>query len=328
MIDACGPVDYYQLVHAMVVYEPGQKPADPSSSTEGEQQNQYQSSEEIQEEKKREKEEHTSSSTSSDPPPPPPPSDQEPSETEKVRNQHAMRDATECGFSLQQLIAIWKLGEFDPYIFYNIKARLLVLAPHIYEEERAYIGRCLQKTYGQFINVGEDEDLPFELGRIAYQWQIEQHNLALFFYYESIKHFGEHHITYYNIALCYSETARFKRALKYLKKSLEMDPSYEPAEHIRSEIIQNILRTRLLAQENEGEDQALPDLSEFVISDDQTHITYEGLDADDFELDWEDVAAYASPEPSGPFLNQLMEAREASSKLREAYFASLQESSA
>ena len=249
-----------------------------------------------------------------------------------------MRDATECGFSLQQLIAIWKFGEYDPYIFYNIKARLLILAPHIYEEERALVGRCLLKTYQQFVNVGEDEDLPFELGRIAYQWQIEQHNLSLFFYYESIKHFGEHHITYYNIALCYSETSRFKKALKYLKKSLEMDATYTPAEHIRSEIIQTIVRNRLLEQEkqqrevngetseetDEVETSLIPDLNDFVISDDQEAITYEGLDDLEFDLDWEDVSIYEQPEPSGPFLEKLMEAREMSNQLRENYFAQLE----
>jgi hypothetical protein len=65
------------------------------------------------------------------------------------------------------------------YLLAQVRARLLILASILYEEEKKELQHTLENVFDNFFFIHEDDDLPFELGRAAYQLQLDDYEPAL-----------------------------------------------------------------------------------------------------------------------------------------------------
>ena len=54
---------------------------------------------------------------------------------------------------------------------------------------------------------------------------------------ESLRLFGEHYITFYNIALCHNELGEFQTALKFLERAISLNPEYSSAVTARTDVL-------------------------------------------------------------------------------------------
>ena len=72
-------------------------------------------------------------------------------------------------------------------------------------QEHAEIRRALRRVLANdFYMKGSVEDVAFEVGRCLYQLSRAPHHAeeALECYHKSLKRFGDHHVTLFNVALC------------------------------------------------------------------------------------------------------------------------------
>lgn len=73
------------------------------------------------------------------------------------------------------------------------------------------------------------------LGRI--QFRLTDLSVMCSLYKESVRLFGPHFITFYNIALCYNETGRQELALQHFDQAIALNGEYQPAVAARAEIL-------------------------------------------------------------------------------------------
>lgn len=113
--------------------------------------------------------------------------------------------------SLQQLIAALRLSHWDPSLVMLMRHRLMRLLSRSTAPERHALVCGLRQSLALYYHIGEREDAPFELGRLAYAAQRPGHVTALFAYGESLRLFGAHHVVFFNLALCHSENDALQR---------------------------------------------------------------------------------------------------------------------
>lgn len=139
------------------------------------------------------------------------------------------RNAENCCYSMQQVLAVLRLSGYDPYVFWQVRARLMYLGSTVTPEEGDELARAVAKTRDNYFHIGDDDDVFFELGRLCYHLGLEDYRLALGLYRASLEVFGAHHVTWYNCALCSQEIGDHREALECLESCLALDPTYPQA---------------------------------------------------------------------------------------------------
>jgi tetratricopeptide (TPR) repeat protein len=134
--------------------------------------------------------------------------------------------------SLDVLLALFKLGEWDPYLIYHFAGPLADQAKTASEAARRELVKALRQAWDLFYPM--DKDLPFEMGRIYAG--LDRHLDALRFYLESVKLYKDHPATLFNAGLCLYSLHRPQEALTLLEQALELREGYAPAEEWRARI--------------------------------------------------------------------------------------------
>lgn len=67
---------------------------------------------------------------------------------------------------------------------------------------------------------------PADLGRCFFQMRMPGHEIPLLLYHISLHRSGHHHITFYNLGLCYLEAEDYERAVSMFEKCLAMDGAW------------------------------------------------------------------------------------------------------
>jgi tetratricopeptide (TPR) repeat protein len=136
---------------------------------------------------------------------------------------------------LEALLALLRLSEWDNRTFNDFYEALLTKTnntsdPELKEEVRLAAARVWDLYY----YIGEDEDLPFDLGRLLYTADFYEEALA--FFQRSLEEYGPAVGTYYNLGLCQYQLGRPASALSYIEQALVLDPAYKPAQERRAKI--------------------------------------------------------------------------------------------
>jgi len=147
-----------------------------------------------------------------------------------------VRRADDCGFTIQQIVAMLRLTHYDVWCFWLMKSRVIDLTTDMDSAEQEMVFEALEAVWGQFYHIGEDEDVPFELARIAYHLNVGYYPRALEWYKESLRLFGAHYITYYNLALVKYGIKDYAEARRYLDLSTNISNEYEPAHELAREL--------------------------------------------------------------------------------------------
>ena len=127
--------------------------------------------------------------------------------------------------TLEELLAMLNLAEWDPTIFYDYHQILLecIEKNEMSAEQNLRLISGLNKVWGSFFKLEKNQDIPFAIGMLLYN--IDEPEQAVKHYQYSLEHFGEQEETYYNLALAYQHLEDNKNVILAAKKAIELNPS-------------------------------------------------------------------------------------------------------
>ena len=129
--------------------------------------------------------------------------------------------------TLKAVVALLKLGDWDPDVFYKFRDTILNQVPTCGHKLRNDLCRGIPRVWANYFMLDKDKDVAFEIGRFYYG--IRDYQRALKYYTESSDSVGEHHVTFHNMGLCYYSMGGLDKAIGYFDKSLSLNSQYEKA---------------------------------------------------------------------------------------------------
>ncbi len=99
-------------------------------------------------------------------------------------------------------------------------------------EARPHLRRALEGVTENTYHMARD--VPFEVGRIYSALQLPKQALAS--YLESLRLYGDHHATLFNIGLCHYRLHQPQEALTWIERSLAKKPDFGAAREWRNRI--------------------------------------------------------------------------------------------
>ena len=131
--------------------------------------------------------------------------------------------------NIRLALDLLRLSGFDPQVFYEVSDQLLHgldlddLEPEYEEELKSVLERCLDAVFP----VGDEIDMAFEVGRLAYR--LENYTLSERAFLMSITDFGDDPKTYFNLGLGWYYQERWPKAESAFSRALELDADYVDA---------------------------------------------------------------------------------------------------
>lgn len=140
---------------------------------------------------------------------------------------------------LRTIVSLLKLSDWDPDVFFKFRDPILLHAPSCGSKLRNDLARGIPNIWSNYYHLDLDKDIAFEIGRFYYG--IRDYENALYYYKESMRIVGEHHVTYHNQGLCYYSLGNILISLDLFQKALQLCPEYEKArnwiEKVQSELL-------------------------------------------------------------------------------------------
>ena len=128
---------------------------------------------------------------------------------------------------LRSVIALLKLSDWDPDVFFKFRDVILNQAPSCGIKLRNDLIRGIPRVWTNYYMMDLEKDIAFEIGRFYYG--IRDYHNALWYYMESTRTIGEHHVTFHNQGLCHYSNSSLPTALENFKKALALNKDYEKA---------------------------------------------------------------------------------------------------
>lgn len=128
---------------------------------------------------------------------------------------------------LEVYAALLCMSRWDPYVFELVQERIIELLDEPDYDTLEYLSHNMHKIAKNFYFVPGSDDVFFNIGLFFHE--AEKYEEALPYYKESLRVFGELHVTVYNLAICYYELDFLEKALVLFKRSLELDPKQKDA---------------------------------------------------------------------------------------------------
>lgn len=142
---------------------------------------------------------------------------------------------------LRTVVAILKLSDWDPDVFFKFRDAILTHAPTCGQKLRNDLCRGIPRVWTNYYLLDLDKDIAFEIGRFYYG--IREYSSALKYYEESVSQVGKHHVTSHNQGLCHYSLGRLETSLTHFKAALAMCSEYEKArswvEKVQNEVNAN-----------------------------------------------------------------------------------------
>jgi len=155
---------------------------------------------------------------------------------------------------LRTVIALLKLSDWDPDVFFKFRDVILNQAPSCGPLLRNDLVRGIPRVWINYYMMDLEKDIAFEIGRFYYG--IRDYTNALWYYMESTRTVGEHHVTFHNQGLCHYSKGNLETALENFKKALNLNKEYDKArswvEKVTKEIEDTAAAVATAAQETDG----------------------------------------------------------------------------
>lgn len=135
--------------------------------------------------------------------------------------------------SLKFVLSLLRLSQYDSEVFYKYKNNLIdrITYPHASEKicrdvqnELRHIYSTYFPTYNGVNGQSNGKDVAFELGRLA--MSMKDYSQALEFFFASLHTHGTHHVTHYNIGLCFQYLHELSASLFHFEQSVALNDNY------------------------------------------------------------------------------------------------------
>ena len=128
---------------------------------------------------------------------------------------------------LRTVVALLKLGDWDPDVFFKFRDAILNNAPSCGQKLRNDLCRGIPRVWNNYYMMDMEKDIAFEIGRFYYG--IRDYDNALRYYGISLETVGPHHVTFHNQGLCLYSLNNFDEAMIHFRKALALNADYEKA---------------------------------------------------------------------------------------------------
>lgn len=138
--------------------------------------------------------------------------------------------------SLESIVNILNLAEWDPSIFYDYHEQMIekLEKEDITINVQHSILNGLECTWRYFFKLEKSQDLPFAIGSMLYNMDFNEK--AIEFYHYSLAFFGKDKDTYFNLALAYQALGDYVKAQEMINESLKMAPKNKAVQALQREI--------------------------------------------------------------------------------------------
>lgn len=162
--------------------------------------------------------------------------------------QRCIKDETPAppGCSVKLALSTIRLSQWESDVFYKFKQVLLDKAPYSSEKQKADVYADMLAVYDNFYPVHREKDVPFEIGRIF--MGLKRYNEAVAMFRDSLKYFSEHHVTWYNLGICYYYLSDLITSQDCFNTTLKLQPEYTDAESWKRRIQSELTKDTAAAQ--------------------------------------------------------------------------------
>jgi tetratricopeptide (TPR) repeat protein len=140
-------------------------------------------------------------------------------------------------FDVKQFLASLRLSGWDSSVFIEYFPLLLPVLDNVSAGIREDLNLVAKHVWEMYFYIGEDHDLAFMLGGLLYG--LEYYEEAVEYLHHSLELSGDHAITFCNIATCHYDLNDLDLALECVMRSLNSDPTFEPAQVLKEKIIKS-----------------------------------------------------------------------------------------
>jgi len=127
--------------------------------------------------------------------------------------------------NLRLCLELLRVSGWDPDLLYDQSQPMVIGLEQATPETIKELEEGLLHVWRRYYHIGESRDIPFEIARLFYQ--MDRFALARLFFDHSMKLFGPHPMTIYNLGLCFHYEGDKPKALSHFKEAVRL--GYAPA---------------------------------------------------------------------------------------------------
>lgn len=138
--------------------------------------------------------------------------------------------------SLEAIVNILNLADWDPTIFYDYHDQIIVRLEN--DDTTANVELSIlngmERAWRYFFKLEKSQDLPFAIGSILYHLGLNEK--AIEFYNHSIELFGKDKDAYFNLTLAYQALGDYDKANEMINESIKMAPRDKAIKQLQKEV--------------------------------------------------------------------------------------------
>jgi tetratricopeptide (TPR) repeat protein len=138
---------------------------------------------------------------------------------------------------LEELVAYLRFSGWDVHLFLDCFPHLLEKTVSGAERDQKELLDGLERLWQNYYHLGEERDLPFNIGVVFFR--LGQAREALAFFERSLEYYGPSPMTLYNLALCLTQQHKYTQAWARVKQALAIDHAFEPALELAKKLEKN-----------------------------------------------------------------------------------------
>ncbi|KAK8789859.1 hypothetical protein WA158_006639 [Blastocystis sp. Blastoise] len=141
--------------------------------------------------------------------------------------------------SLKNILSLIRLSCYENEVFYKFKQLLIDRVPYASEKIQNDIKIDLIYICNLYYPLQTTKDVHFDLGRLYMGLKCYSEGLNMF--QQSVNTCGEHHVTWYNMGICYYYLHIYDKSLECFSKCLNLSPDYHDANSWKTRIEARLL---------------------------------------------------------------------------------------
>jgi len=142
---------------------------------------------------------------------------------------------------LRHCLSLIRLSSYEPNTLYTLRRAIRRQISDASDREKEALLELLPRVANLYFHMDDDRDIPFAIGQI-YQ-KLGNYDLAIPFFQDSIKLFGDDEVTWLNLSICLFHSDQKSEAAECLEKSLELSPSFEKAHVWKQKMANDLEKT-------------------------------------------------------------------------------------